>query len=455
VCICLTVLVVLGIGVRFALPRLVVAVGNNRLAKHLTCPPKVTAVHLGLLDYRVTIQGLRVKQPDGFDGSLFLDLPEVRFRLAVSSVFSSPLTVDEITVVGATVHLIRDRDGTLNMTRLLHPAGGRSESAWARRPMHIKRIAVRDSILRYTDLALSEEPVDITINQLEAVITDVYREPARSWEHSLLGRAEMTARMIQPGFSDAPLGIIVRFACLDSEQPIPVANAALRLAGLELQPWHALLPQSVSQAVWGDVLDMNVDLAMAAEMLDCVVAIVTPAGDALVMKVGGTPRQPLVSEGSRRGMVGDRALEVGSNALKNAAGAGGELGRTGFSTVAAAGKGAGTLIAGIATGLFKTATSVSHGDMSAAGADLWDTASASATNTVDMVGNTGAKLWTGAMKSGSAAGGGDHAQVWRADTQRRWTASWEQACKSIEQSDGTPHAWRGRPGHDECPPSLP
>jgi len=430
--ICLAGMVAAGIGLRLVLPALLVAVGNNRCASLLACPAKLQAVRLAMLDYRVTVQGLTVDQPDGFGGGLFLDLPEANVKLVVASLFGSPLIVDEVAVVDATLHIVRDRAGNVNVVRLLRPAEGKPEAV-AGKPIHIKRITVKNLTVQYTDFSLSEEPVDVTVKQTDAVITDVHVDPARSGEHLLPGRGEMTAHIVQRGFADAPLGIIARFGCLDPEQPIPAANAAIRLAGLELQPWSAFVPRGVSQAIGGDIMDVNADVALAAELLDCTVAIVTPAGDALSLKVGGTPRQPRVEAGGIRGMVGGRAMEAGLNGLQNVAGTGGALGRTAISSTVAVGKGAGKTVWGLVTGLFTTGTSVSKGNISDAGADLWNTASAGATNAADMVGNAGVSLAAGAAKTGAATTGGDYARVWRADIQRRWVQSWEEACASIEQ----------------------
>ena len=358
---CLTVMVVLGIGVRIALPSLLVAVGNNQCARHLASPARLRTVQLGLLDYRVTVRGLTVDQPARFGSDLFLDLPEVTVKLTGSSLLGSPRTVDEVAVVGATLHLVRDRDGNVNAAQLLRPAEGESEAAGAGKPIHVKRITVENLTIRYTDFALSEEPVEITVNRLDAVITDVYLDAARSGEHSLPGKAEMTAHIVQPGFADALLGIIARFGYLDPDQPVPAANAAIRLAGLGLQPWHAVMPRGVSQAIGGNIMDVNVDVAMAAELLDCTVAIVTPAGKALNLNIGGTPRQPLVEAGGIRGMLGGRAREAGLNTLKNTVGTGGELGRTAVSSGVAVGKGAGKTVWELVTGLLTTGTSVSKG----------------------------------------------------------------------------------------------
>ena len=64
--ICLTVWVVLGIGVRMALPTILVVTAKHQLAKCLTAPVKLETIHLGLLGGRATVQGLTVAQPVGF-----------------------------------------------------------------------------------------------------------------------------------------------------------------------------------------------------------------------------------------------------------------------------------------------------------------------------------------------------------------------------------------------------
>jgi hypothetical protein len=180
-------------------------------------------------------------------------------------------------------------------------------------------------------------------------------------------------------------------------------------------------------------MDVNMDVAMTAEMLDCTVAIVTPAGDSVSLEVGGTPRRPVVDEDRMRSIRGDRAGEAGLNALRNVGGTGKELGGTAFSSVATVGKGTGKMLGGFVIGLFKTVSSVSQGRVSEAGTGLRDTTWATVTDTAGMLGNTVACLAAGARKTGAAAGGGDRNQVWRADVQRRWVRSWEQARNSVER----------------------
>jgi hypothetical protein len=417
-----------------ALPSVLVTVSNQGLSRHLATPAKLDSVDLGLLDYRVTLQGLRISQPDGFSGDPVLNLPEARVKLVLSSLFGSSLTIEEVMITDLSVHVVRDENGDLNVVHLLQPQARDAGTTEARKPVHIKRVSIGNMTIRYTDSALSDESVDITINRVGAVITDLYLDPAGSGGHPLDGRAEMTGYFVQPGMSDAPLGIIVRFGPIDTTQPIPAARAAMRLAGGELQPWQALLPRGLSQAIGGDIIDINVDATISTDALDCSVAVVTPAGDALRLSVGGTPRRPEVEQGGVRGVVADRAKEAGWNTLGNMGDTGGELGRTALSSAAVAGKGAVSTVWGTVTGLVETASTVSKGHIVAGGAGFLGTVRSTVTDAGHMVGDTGASLLAGGARTASAAGGGDRNELWRADTQRRWARSWEQARRSVEES---------------------
>ncbi len=438
------VLIVLGIGARMTLPRVLVAIGNRKLDKHLAAPASLSSIELGLLDYRATVQGLKLKQPDGFGNDLFLDLPEARVKLVLSSLVGSPLTIEEVTITDLSVHVLRGKDGTLNVARLLQPKEVDTEEAKARKPVHIKQILVKNLTIRYTDLALSEEPVYATSNRLDAVVTDVVLNTDGIGDHPFPGRAEITGFFVQPGFSDAPLGIVARFGRIDTSRPIPAAHAAIRLAGLELQPWHALLPRGLPQVIGGNIMDVNLDAAISRDMLDCRVAIETPAGDALKLKVGGTPRLPLVDQDSIGGIIGERAKEAGWNTVGNMGDAGEELGRTALSSAASAGKGVGTTVWGTVTGLFNTANSVSKGNMAAGSNNLMDTITNTVTNAGDTVVDTGASLITGGGKSLSATSGGDRNKLWRANTQERWNKSWKQARKNVEEAAATEHGTKKR-----------
>ncbi|MDX9981592.1 MAG: hypothetical protein RBU25_16335 [Lentisphaeria bacterium] len=445
--------VALGAGSRLALPIVLVRIGNRELPRHLAAPATLNAIDLGLFDYRATLRGLKINQPDGFGNDLFLDLPEVGVKLVPSSLFGSPLTIEEVNITDLSLHVVRGRDGALNVVRLFQPAVKPAPTE-ARKPLHIKRIAVGMLTIRYTDFALAEEPADVMIKCAGAVITDVYLNVAGNGENLLPGRAELTGFLVQPGMADAPLGIIARFGHIDPDQPIPAGCAALRLAGLELQPWHALLPQKLSQTLGGDITDVNVDAAISTDALDCIVALVTPAGDSLKLQVGGTPRQPQVERDDIRGIVADRAREAGMNTLGNIGGTGEELGRTALSTAATAGKGAATTVWETATGLFKTASSVSKGDIVVGGADLFGTLRGVVTNAGNMVGDTGTSLITGGVQTASAVGGGDRNELWRADTQQRWARNWEQARKSVDEYNAPGHGAR-RLADDEHLTDLP
>ncbi len=434
--VCLIVIFALLICARIALPGILVSVANKQFSKYFTSPVNVKAVHLGVLDGLVSLQGLTVGQPPGFGNDQLLDLPEASIKVSVWSLVTSRLTIDEVTLTDFIFHLVRDKEGNVNVACLIRAAEGKTAAEGAPRPIYIKKVTIKRSTVQYTDPTLGDETLDVKAKQFEAVIADVYLNSVRSHEQSLPGKLEATAQVVQPGFSDAPLGIVARFGYFYSDQSIPELNGAVRLAGLELQSLHAFINQDKAQVIGGDIMDFNGDISMAPEVFDCTMGLVTQSGNSLSLKVGGTPYQPLVDKNSFQGIIADRAGEAGLNAMKNLPGTGEELGRTAYSSATTAGGAVGKMLTGIGTAIFKTAVSVSKGDMSEAGGNLEETASATLPNNVkEMYEKTGANLSTGISKTGSAAAGigGERARSWRDDTQRRWASNWEATRISVQQ----------------------
>ena len=439
VALCLVVLAALAIGARLALPALLTGAVQRQLVTTLAVPVQTGIIRLELLDGRATIQGLTVGQPDGFGSAPFLVLQEVTVRVSPWPFRGVPQTIDEVVLTGLAIHLVRDQAGTLNAVCLLRPVEKPGEAGLGR-PLHIRRITIRDLALQYTDSALGEAPLDLHFGQVEAVITDVHLAPAPRGEAALPGRAELTAHLSQTGFAAAPLGLVARFGYLDPKRTPPPTLAALRLAGLELQPLDAFVSRGLPTAMGGDIADLSLDVALSPELLDCTVDLVTPASKALSLKVGGTPRQPLVEPGGWQALLGDRAGEAGLNILKDAGGSGADLGRTALSLGTDTGRGAGSTLAGILKGLFRSAANLSRGEVSAAGSSLRDTASSAVTGTADMLERAPAHLAAGARHVGSVFRGGDRDAAWRADIQRRWAENWAAARQSVAQRSFPPAA---------------
>jgi hypothetical protein len=422
---CLGVLAVLGVVARIVLPDMLGTAVNRLFPPGLTSPAQVKSLRIGLLRGRATVQGLTVSQPDGFGGDRLLDLPAVTVTMAVWSALGSSLTIEEVRITGATLHVVRDPDGKVNTACFRRPP--------PRRPVHIAKIIATNCTVHYTDFNLGAEPVAAQVNHLDVVVTDLHLGPVRSREPALPGRVAATAQAVQPGFADALLGVVARFGYLDAGSSRLAANAAIRLAGLELAPLASLAPRGAAQAMGGDVVDVHADVAVSATLLTGAVTVSTAVGETFSLPISGTPRQPLVGAVSLRSLLRDRAAEAGWNTLGRVAGTGEELGRASLASATSAGVGAGKMLWGVATGLFQVATRVSEGNMTAAGSGLLDTASATVTDTADTLGDTGADLATGARKTGAAAFGGDRSQAWRADTFQRWARSWQEACGGIDQ----------------------
>lgn len=435
VIICLSALIVLGIVLRILLSPMIVYIANRQLPKYFASEAKLKEVHLEILGGRATIRGLTIKQPKGYGDDLLIDLPEIKVKVNVWSLFASTLTVDEIIVTELKLHLVRDKDGKMNVANILPPAEERKpEPSEAPKAVRIKKISVRNSSVQYSDSALGKELFDVKAGKVDSDFTNIYLNCVHPQKQTLPGKAELTAHVMQHGFSDALLGIIVRFGYIGPEEPVPALNGAIRLGGLELQTLHAVAAQELPQAIGGDIMDFYADISMAADIMDCKIGIITPTSNTISMNIGGTPYDPLVDRNNFPYILGNRAGEAGFNILKDAAKAGEEIGSASLSSLKALAEGGEKMFKRIGTSIYNASASVSQGNIAEAGDNLAQSASGpvsdSAKETFD---KTGASLSEGVGKAGNAFAGTERSKAWRADVLRRWTASWEAACKSVQE----------------------
>jgi hypothetical protein len=455
----LLVLAVIGaIVLRLSLPKAMVGLAKRQAAKHFAPGSQLEKVDLGVLAGRAGVQGFRLDQPEGFGEELFLEIPAAEVTTQLGSLLSTPLVIERIALRDLRLHLVRNQQGQLNLTRLLRgpetrttqpsaaneptstaPSGTSTEPPPAAtdrtsaRPIHVKEIVLSNCTIRYTDQSLAQGPLDVTLARLNAVVTDVHLDPARRSEQAMPGHLELTAHLVQPGFADARVGLAARFGGIDPAQPIPTANAVFRLVGLELNPLGSLVPAGVPLVIGGDILDVNFDASLSSDVLDCELGIMTPSGNALSLNLGGTPRQPLVNTDSIRGILAGRLGQAGVNIVKDAGGAGKQLGGAALSTAASAGKGTGKMLKDIVTGVAKAGTSAVKGDLPEAAKNVLGTAAGTVTGAAGTLVGTGVKLAEGVGKSGSTVVGVERSQAWRREVSQRWTKVWDEARELVHK----------------------
>jgi hypothetical protein len=443
---------------RLSLPRAMVGLAKRQTAKHFAPGSQLEKIDLGVLAGRAGVQGFHLDQPEGFGEGPFLEIHAAEVTTQLGSLLSTPLVIERIALRDLSLHLVRNKEGQLNVTRLLRqpeskpaqpstatPPPSTAPSATSTepppaapdrtpaKPIHIKEILLSNFTLKYTDLSLAQGSLDVTLGQLNAIITDLHLNPARRGEQTLPGHMELTAHLVQPGYADARVGLAARFGGIDPGQPIPAANAVFRLVGLELNPLGSLVPAGLPLVIGGEILDINLDASLSTDVLNCELGIMTPSGNALSLTLGGTPRQPLVNADSIRGILAGRLGQAGVNIVKDAGGAGKQLGGAALSTAASAGKGTGKMLRDIVTGVAKAGTSAVKGDLPEMAKNVLGTAAGTVTGAAGTLVDTGVKLAEGVGKSGSTAVGVERSQTWRREVSQRWTKAWDEARELVHK----------------------
>lgn len=462
----IVVLIVLVVAIRLVLPVAAVKIANRKLPEMLNTEASLGSLKLGLLSGYVAIRELRIAQPEGFGEGDLLRVPELRVKISLSSLFSLPLTVEEVALTDWEVNVVKNRDGVMNVEKLGPPpdpaAAGtpvpeeaeEPEEA-AAKPILVKLFSIKNLSLSYTDHAIAagekaeetedgepaaapeeeaeaadqpeseEEILRVVVTAFNLEVNDLLIDKTADPAAVEPAGAVLTARIVQEPFTDGLLGLAARIGPVG--EGIPPLNAVLRLGDLELKPLGAVVPGAVSIALGGSALDLAADLAVASYLLDVKGEVEVSGGHTLPLEVGGTPDDPKVDTSGvlfgalshLGGGVGRMVGNVGGVGLAVAGGA--------AETTLAVGEGAVGMVGSIGGGLFKTVTSAATGDLEGAVGGLSDATVGTAGKAVDTVGDAAGEMAEGASTAADAGIGADADREWRAAAARRWEEDWSAA----------------------------
>ncbi len=367
---CLLVLVLL---VLLLAPTIAVLVINGPVAGMLQADLHVADIDADLLAGSVSVEGLRVGQPPGFEGDALLEIPFLRVRLDTRSLLRAPLTVRDVRVDGLRARLVRDSNGVFNVAALMPP--GEEKPSQAREPVEgpaegagfrLDRLVLNDWQVAFEDYAVGARPLSIGVKDLRLELTDISMDP-RGGGTELPGRLEMTARLMQPAFDAGRVGVAARLGVLGAD--VPALNAVVRVSGLELEALGSAVPPGVAQALGGGCLDIAADVAMSESLLDVPVQIKT-AGQEFSVTVRGTPKAPKVDLGALAMVVPALVGGTAGGVARNVVEAGGGLAGAAVDTSVALGKGAGRVVGNVAGGALGALKGVATGDLTAVGSGL-------------------------------------------------------------------------------------
>ncbi len=466
----IVVLIVLLAAIRLILPVAAVKIANRKLPELLNTEASLGSLKLGLLSGYVAIRDLRIAQPEGFGEGDLLRVPELRVKVSLASLFSSPLIVEEVALTDWEVNVVKNRDGMMNVEKLSPPPSPGAaptpipeEDEEPVSPILVKSFSIRNLSLSYTDHAIAagekkegeaeesgtaepdsgketevsdrpgseEEILRVIITAFDLQVDDLLIDPAADPAEVAPAEAVLTARIVQEPFSDGLLGLAARIGPVGGE--IPPVNAVLRLGDLELKPLRAVVPGSVALALGGSALDLAADLAAASYILDVDIEVEVAGGHTLAMKIGGTPDEPKVATGGVLfGVVAHLGGGVGRLA-GNLGGAGMAVASGTANTTLAVGKGAAGMVGSVGGGLFKSVTSAATGDLKGAVGGLSDATVGTAGQAVDTVGAAGGEMAKGATGAAAAGTGADNAFTWRQATPKRWEENWSAAREHLAE----------------------
>jgi hypothetical protein len=442
------VVVVLVAVLLMVLPNVAVKIVNAKASDFVNAEVSLEDIDLNLFRGYVEVEGLRVGQPDGFEGEDLLNLPYAHVRVSVGSLLKPPILIRDVRVEGLSATIIKDTNGVVNVEKLAKtpPAPKEEEPDEEPRPagepvaVALETLVVNDVRVRYNDASLGDKPLVVGVDDLLLKVDDILFDPAASTGRVLPGRVELTTRVHQGDAADAHLGAIARLGVLGTN--VPAVNAGLRLCGLELKGYDAVLPAgmgtSISAVLGGSCLDLEADVSMAEEVRDIEATLVNK-----------DVRLPLPTHGGFGNIMTDLSALLAARLAGqvtamagNVGSAGVEVAGTAVKSAGAVAKGAGKIVGSVGSGLFKVVKGAAKGDLKSVGEGLKDTTVGSVKEAVSTVTNTTMTAVDGVGTAASKGIGKAAADEWRAHARTRWEGHW---ATTVEVVDNMPYPAPGRP----------
>lgn len=429
------------------------SIANRLLPEALHTKASLGGVHIGLLRGVVGVRELQIGQPGAFtnEGPDLLKLSRFGVNVKLGSLSGSgPIVVQRVELSDLLVHIVRNATGDLNVAKLgstsappvaveavtSAPPAVAKEKAPARRIV-VERIRIKNGHIRYTDHQLGQaRPVDVAVKDIDIALDGLVIDPAAGASQLAPALLELTARLPREGGTDTRLGVLARIGPVGGS--VPAVQASLRLVGMELEPFDALIPAGVKTALGGGGLDLVADAAVATNTLKVDGAITMDGGSHYPVTVGGTPDRPEFDKSSVLfGAFGRLAGGVEGTA-ELAADTGLAAAGTVVDTAGSIAGGALKTVGSLGRALGSTAMSGLTGDLKGVGSGLVATVSAPVSGVYDTMTNTAGSVVHGLGNSANALRGKTAFDDWRKATEKRWDKTWTEARVKVEKAPWPP-----------------
>lgn len=436
------VIVLLLVGLRLILSPLAKSVANKVLPEALGTEASIGDLSFGFLRGYTGLSDLRIGQPKGFDAE---DKDLFRFssfevKVKPGTMKSGTLEVERLELKDLYVHVIRNKDGVLNVEQLgakekEEPAEEKPEVEEEKeeaRPVLVKLLALRNGTIKYTDYALDEKPMRVHLADLDIEVKDLRLDGQAKAAAVEPAVVSLLARLKQEGLPDGRLGLSARVGPVG--EAIPAVNASARVIGFDLTPFKPLVPPATLTLLGGMGLDLSTDIGLAPDLLEVNGEIIMAGGSKFPFRVGGTPEKPEFDTSSVLFGTMGRVSGAVSGAAK-------DVTETGKAAAGAVVEGAGALaggalktIGGLGRAVKNTAEAGIKGDLKDAGSALVGGVGEAASDAAGAVTDAAGSARTGLAESTEALTGETALKAWREATDARWDAAWAGAQERVSKA---------------------
>ena len=155
--------------------RVAVGVLKGKVAEALGSESEIADLRVGWSS--VDVEGLRIEGPRGWPAADAFRSERIAIVPSLRGVLSGQLRVHSITIVRPYLTALRTQDGQLQVVPSLWAGGGQpaasSPPAAASSTVPIDRITLRDGVLEFFDATVTQPPLKIQLEQVQASVLDV------------------------------------------------------------------------------------------------------------------------------------------------------------------------------------------------------------------------------------------------------------------------------------------
>ena len=362
-------------------------------------------------------------------GNLVLDV-------VPTSLLSDVIVVEELTLKGMSINLVRDKKGRLgldNMVKTDKPAADKPDAATKEKKLpvvQVNKIRLQDGSITVRDSALTGKPmvfpltkILLAVDRLRLFDENKAADPAA---------VSVSFQLKQPGkLPAAHFGTVARMG--PAGRGIPPVNAQTRLVGLKLKTLGTLLPPATRDALGGDGLDGGLALALNDGRISLKALAVTDRNIRYdTIQVEGPLDAPVVTiapvmAGVFR--VTDGVLSIGMSGLAT----GVSLSQGGVDVAKKMGSGAVKTGKKLLGGLFDTGKGMAALDAEQMGKGIHASTMGTVDLSLDSAKSAGSAAGGGVDKSVSDLTGAAAVKAWDKGIPTRYQTAMQQAQEAIEK----------------------